>query len=227
MDSKKNIFRVNCWVNESIWLKSMKNNAINLPYLQTAGYILIGTGTTPIAGPLEGRMNVIVTPSGTAIQISSTSTLINQVSTSIWGDSEPALIVCNNISYCSSFFSVFSGTITSVSTFWFAVSNDIQYVISIWDWAGTTKLVETSPFTPTVGLYSWNTFSKAGALSAGTVFWLEMRPTSSSGNTWQVYGCTHGTQDLNFNRSLSGGGASQSPTTFTTTTQNRVWCILN
>ncbi len=132
----------------------MKNNAINIPYLDKFGYILIGTGTTPVIGPILGTMSVVVDSSGTAITVSSTSTLVNGLGTNSWGAMNQDQIPCQNITFCSSVFGVFDGSVSKIATYWETVtpSSGNTFILSMWASDETTKIAETLPFVPVLGV---------------------------------------------------------------------------
>ncbi len=203
----------------------MRNNATNIPYLDTPSYLLIGNGTAPIVGPLLGGTGITVTPSGTAISLSTTSSYQNYLDTFIWGEaSSPFLIDCSATTFCSSVFGMFNGAVKQIRTFWGAVGTGNSFVISIWKADKASKIGQTASFTPIAGLNT-AAISVTAPIVSGTTFWIELRPTSSGGG-WNVYGIKDlATQDINFNiQSASQGSTPLAPNDGTfTASMNRVW----
>ncbi len=178
----------------------MTNNAMNIPYLDTFGYVLIGTGTRPVVGSILGDQGIVVTPTGTAIRIASTSSLTNTVESFPWGSVNGIGVEPNTSSFCSSFIGSFTGNIVEIETYWTSIGTSNSFNLSIWRNDKSTMLARTASFVPTLGTNILS-FQTPASITPGILFWVQLRPESATGGgTWRMYGMqTQGTNRTDFN----------------------------
>lgn len=202
----------------------MKNNATNIPYPETPGYLLIGNGTAPVVGPLLGGTGITVMPSGTAIELSSLSSYQNYLSTLTWGEApSPGFISCGQTTLGSSVYGIFNGKVKKVLTFWQSAPSN-QFLISIWGADKSTLVAQTPSFSPGTGLNS-SAMTAIYSITSGTVFWAELQPVSSvaGANVYGISGLATNISDFNIQAPLSGGTPIAPNSVSFTSSTNRVW----